>query len=159
MKNKESDMLDEILDNLHKDLTEYYSDPKFAKKVKEAKRQIQAHIRKEKMEYTDGYHTFQELYDFRREYNAALFNEWALQGKYNVHKSTKHSDGEECFNGGWFIVQAQLPTGQISNHYEIKYWHEFNVPVKDNADEWDGHASRDVLVRLRQLNGEKGGKL
>jgi hypothetical protein len=31
-----------------------------------------------------------------------------------------HSDGTQCFNGQWFIVVAQLPTGQISNHYNIK---------------------------------------
>ncbi len=26
---------------------------------------------------SDGYHTFNELYEFRKMYNAALFNEWA----------------------------------------------------------------------------------
>ena len=26
---------------------------------------------------SDGYHTFAELYEFRKAYNAALFNEWA----------------------------------------------------------------------------------
>ena len=25
---------------------------------------------------SDGYHTFDELYEFRKMYNAALFNEW-----------------------------------------------------------------------------------
>jgi hypothetical protein len=62
---------------------------------------------------SDGYHTFKELYEFRLLYNASLFNEWALSNKYDVHKSKKHSDGLECFGGGWFIVMAELPTGQI----------------------------------------------
>jgi hypothetical protein len=54
-------------------------------------------------------------------YNAAFFNELA-KGDIKVCKSYKHYDGEECFGGGWFIVMAELPTGQISNHYENRYW-------------------------------------
>ena len=30
---------------------------------------------------SDGYHTFKELYEFRKAYNVALFNEWASQVK------------------------------------------------------------------------------
>ena len=101
-------------------------------------------------EVSDGYHTFNELYEFRKVYNAALFNEWAKSGKYSVHKSHKHHDGEECFGGGWFIVVAVLPEGQISNHYENKDWDLFNVPECDAAQfEFDGHTSHDVLNRLK----------
>lgn len=103
-------------------------------------------------ETSDGYHTFNELYEFRKLYNAALFNEWASQGKYNVHKSTKHHDGEGCFGGGWFIVMATLPTGQISNHYEMKDWDLFNIPERDMADEWDGHTTKDVIDRLKAIS-------
>ena len=71
---------------------------------------------------SDGFHTFEELYEFRKVYNAALFNEWYRCGIYSVHKSKKHGDGEECFGGGWFIVMATTPDGQISNHYEMKDW-------------------------------------
>ena len=46
---------------------------------------------------SDGYHTFSELYEFRKMYNALLFNEWYKQGKYQVHKSWRHHDGEKCF--------------------------------------------------------------
>jgi hypothetical protein len=53
---------------------------------------------------SDGYHTFNELYDFRMSYNAALFNEWAESGKHFVHKSYRHHDGELCFGGGRFVV-------------------------------------------------------
>ena len=38
-------------------------------------------------EVSDGYHTFNELYEYRLLYNAALFNELAKQGLYDVHKS------------------------------------------------------------------------
>lgn len=100
-------------------------------------------------ETSDGYHTFNELYEFRKVFNAALFNEWQRQDKYMVHKSKKHSDGELCFGGGWFIVMAQLPTGQISNHYELKDWDLFQIDELERAAEWDGHTAQDVVKRLR----------
>lgn len=101
---------------------------------------------------SDGYHTFDELYDCRRTYNALLFNEWAKDERYEVHKSTKHFDDELCFGGGWFIVAAELPTGQISNHYEMKYWDQFNIPARYKAaKEWDGHTPQDALNRMADL--------
>ena len=123
---------------------------------------------------SDGYHTFNELYEFRKTYNAALFNEWAgdydffqkmkilhpeirlaaenYNEKYNVHKSWKHNDGELCFGGGWFIVSAMLPTGLISNHYKAEDWDLFRVPEVEKAlYEFDGHTSEDVLNRLKKL--------
>lgn len=103
---------------------------------------------------SDGFHTFNELYEFRLLYNAALFNEWAKKPFIKVQKSFKHSDGELCFGGGWFIVLAELPTGQISNHYENKYWDLFwNVPEVEIANEYDGHTSEDVLDRLKIFIG------
>lgn len=115
---------------------------------------------------SDGYHTFDELYEFRKVYNAALFNHWnttelidrfgtkhEITPLFHVHKSWKHHDGELCFGGGWFIVVAMLPTGQISNHYEAKDWDLFKVPEVEKAlFEFDGHSSNDVLERLKQLN-------
>lgn len=101
---------------------------------------------------SDGYHTFRELYDFRKMYNAALFNEWAVQGKYRVHKSKRHHDGEECFGGGWFIVVALLPGGQISNHYKLSDWDLFRLPEAEKAMfEYDGHTGADTLERLRSI--------
>ena len=70
---------------------------------------------------------------------------------YDVHKSKKHSDGEECFGGGWFVVMAELPTGQISNHYPMKDWDLFHIPEKEKANKWDGHTSQDVAERIRKF--------
>lgn len=95
---------------------------------------------------SDGYHTFNELYNYRMLYNAAFFN--SLNGKFNVHKSMRHSDGELCFGGGWFIVMANLPTGQISNHYKLKYWNLFKIPEKEKALEWDSHTPQEAAKRL-----------
>jgi hypothetical protein len=104
---------------------------------------------------SDGYHTFNELYDYRRVYNAALFNEWASQGKYDVHKSWKHSDGEDCFGGGWFIVVAELPTGQVSNHYEGQYWDNFVIPSRNIANKYDGHTPKQALSRITELKAQQ----
>lgn len=120
--------------------------------LKQINREIQK--LKNKDQVSDGYHTFNELYEFRKIYNACLFNEWAKQGKYDVHKSTRHSDGELCFGGGWFIVVAQLPTGQISNHYELKDWDLFDIQEREKADKWDGHTAQDVLVRLKNFKNK-----
>lgn len=101
---------------------------------------------------SDGYHTFKELYEFRLLYNAALFNEFAKQGLYNVQKSIRHSDGELCFGGGWFVVICELPTGQITNHYELKDWGKFKCLEVGKANiEFDGHDANDVVTRLSEF--------
>ena len=97
---------------------------------------------------SDGYHTFGELYDYRLAYNALLFNEFAAQGLYDVHKAKRHSSGEECFGGGWFVVTANLPTGQVSNHYKLEHWNKFHIPERDLGAEWDGHTPDVALKRL-----------
>lgn len=101
---------------------------------------------------SDGYHTFGDLYEIRKAYNVALFNEWAEQGKYNVHKSIRHHSEELCFGGGWFIVVAILPEGQISNHYKMEDWDLFKIPEARRAMvEFDGHTTNDVIERLINL--------
>lgn len=103
-------------------------------------------------ETSDGYHTFNELYDFRKTYNALLFNQWADLGLYDVHKAKKHYDGEDCFGGGWFVVFAMLPTGQITNHYELSDWDIFDIPEEPKVKiEFDGHTPQDVLKRMKDL--------
>jgi len=100
-------------------------------------------------ETSDGYHTFSELYEYRRVYNAQLFNIWAHNGMFDVHKSKRHSDGEKCFGGDWFIVVAEMPEGQISNHYEMEFWEEFIIPEKEFANHYDGHTPKQALERLK----------
>ena len=111
-------------------------------------------------EFSDGYHTFNELYYYRLLYNAAFFNDMAFYDNwagrswhvdFDVHKSKKHSDGEDCFGGGWFIVMAELPTGQVSNHYEMKYWDYFKIPEKEKANVWDGHTPQEAAERLKKF--------
>lgn len=100
---------------------------------------------------SDTYHTFEELYEIRKAYNVALFNLLTDTGMFPVVKSYKHSDGELCFGGGWFIVMAILPTGQISNHYENSDWNLFRCEEVDLPPVWDGHTTEDVIKRLKSL--------
>ena len=94
----------------------------------------------------------EELYDFRLTYNALLFNEWAENQKYEVYKSRRHSDGELCFDGEYFIVVANLPTGQVTNHYHIRHWDMFKINEYEKVKEdFDGHTPSDVIERLQQV--------
>lgn len=98
-------------------------------------------------EASDGYHTHNELYRYRMLYNAHATVGWVAQG-IPVVKSWRHADGELCFGGGWFIVTATLPTGQVSNHYEAKHWDLFDVPEVVLPPVWDGHTPEDAADRL-----------
>lgn len=126
-------------------------------------RRVSIHLRPDEMEQlSDGYHTFAELYRFRMLYHAAFVNALAQHandtrfgdGQRTV-KSWKHSDGEPCFGGGWFIVVTHLwdavdgkPSGQISNHYPAADWDLFKVPEVEEAPMFDGHTPADVLDRI-----------
>ena len=99
----------------------------------------------------DEHHSVRELYDYRMAYNSLLFNQWARDGKYEVHKSWRHGDGEKCFGGGWFIVSATTPYGQVTNHYSSEHWSRFHVPIRERAAEWDGHTPQQALDRLIRL--------
>jgi hypothetical protein len=100
---------------------------------------------------SDGYHTFKELYRYRKLYNAGFFNMLAAHTEVPVVKSWRHNDGKECFGGSWFIVVANLPTGQVSNHYEAKDWHLFSIPEVERAPEWDGHDPNEAADRIEKF--------
>jgi len=99
---------------------------------------------------SDGHHTHRELYDYRMLYNAHAAQGWLAMG-IPVVKSRHHSDGEPCFGGGWFIVVAMLPSGQVSNHYRDEHWDLFDVPEVDLPPEYDGHTPAIAAERLRTI--------
>lgn len=104
-------------------------------------------------ELSYGMHTHQELYAYRAAYNAMAFNLAAQCGAFPVVKSWRHADGKLCFGGGWFIVVASLPQGQVANHYKNSEWNRFRVPSVDRAPEWDGHSAQEGLRRLQAWLG------
>ena len=92
---------------------------------------------------SDGYHTFDELYDHRHALFVTLMNSHPELS----WKSRQHEDGT-MFAGDWFIAGMNLPSGDISYHLEGRFWEMARVQALDFAPAWDGHTAADVLVRL-----------
>lgn len=95
---------------------------------------------------SDGFHTFNDLYEQRMYLFAALVK----THKDKAWKSMRHEDGEMCFGGDWFIVGIDTPAGSYTYHYGIKYWDVFDCQILKTAKHWDGHTEKDV-TRLLSL--------
>ena len=98
-------------------------------------------------EVSDGFHTFNGLYEQRMILFAALVKAY----KDKAWKSYRHEDGEYCFGGGWFIVGIDTPEGSYTYHYENKYWDMFDCVDLPRAKHWDGHTEEDAETRLMSL--------
>lgn len=101
-------------------------------------------------EVSDGFHTFNGLYEQRMILFAALVKAY----KNKAWKSYRHEDGEYCFGGGWFIVGIDTPEGSYTYHYENKYWEMFDCIELPRGKHWDGHTEEDAETRLMSLNPE-----
>ena len=99
-------------------------------------------------ELSDGFHTFNSLYEQRMILFAALVKAY----KDKAWKSYRHEDGEYCFGGGWFIVGIDTPEGSYTYHYENKYWDMFDCVDLPRAKHWDGHTEADAETRLMSLD-------
>ena len=100
---------------------------------------------------SDGYHTFDELYDHRITLFIALARMFSRSGEFPVWRSHLHSDGGTF--EGWFVLGIFKEKGdQITYHLPLSRWNEteFAEDLR-RAPEWDGHTSADVLARLRKL--------
>lgn len=102
-------------------------------------------------ELSDGFHTFNGLYEQRMILFAALVKAY----KDKAWKSYRHEDGEYCFGGGWFIVGIDTPEGSYTYHYENKYWNMFDCIDLPRAKHWDGHTEADAETRLMSLEPER----
>ena len=109
----------------------------------------QNYLIKSKGKISDGYHTFNELYNHR----AVLFGLiCSLLPKDKTWKSLKHHDG--TMFDGMFVVGINTEYGQITYHYDIEpYYNTIFAGVRElpNAPEYDGHTPDDVVERLSQL--------
>lgn len=102
-------------------------------------------------ELSDGFHTFNGLYEQRMILFAALVKAY----KDKAWKSYRHEDGEYCFGGGWFIVGIDTPEGSYTYHYENKYWDMFDCADLPRGKHWDGHTEADAETRLMSLRPEQ----
>ena len=95
---------------------------------------------------SDGYHTFNELYDHR----AKLFSVIVRCFKDRAWKSKLHHDG--TMYEGMFIVGIETSQGQSTYHYDIDpYWNVFDCKELARAPEWDGHTSEQAISRIASL--------
>ena len=95
---------------------------------------------------SDGYHTFDELYEHR----ALLFLALMKARPELAWRARRHADGSG--EEGWWIGGLRLPAGEITYHLPDALWPLLDgVPLetRERAPAWDGHASADVLARLR----------
>lgn len=120
----------------------------FAQKEKAEGAALVAALRRAEIsgDTSDGYHTFNELYDHR----AKLFSVIVRNYPELCWKSKKHHDG--TMYGGMFIVGINTAEGQASYHYDIDpYWPIFDCQELDRAPEWDGHTPQQAIDRIANL--------
>lgn len=110
---------------------------------------------------SDGYHTFDELYDHRITLYIAMCRNLQgferhdssayLKGGKRVWRSRLHSDGSSF--DGWFVLGINRAEGkQITYHLPVSRWSECDfAETLERAPEYDGHSSEDVLERLKAL--------
>ena len=102
---------------------------------------------------SDGYHTFEELYDHRH----ALFALLCVVGRHELRpwKSKLHSDG--TMFDGWFIAGLEFGTEQITYHFPAQMWGNVDAQVMERAPAWDGHTPNEVVKRLLAWAWDLGG--
>lgn len=100
---------------------------------------------------SDGYHSFDELYEHRYRLYIALCNQIKLSNKAEVWRSKKHLDG--TMFDDMFIMGISSEAGKmITYHLPLSMWEATNfAKTLPNAYEWDGHTSDDVLERLGMI--------
>ncbi len=96
--------------------------------------------------------TLNELYEHRVQLFIALCKIIRRGWNNRVWRSKLHSNGTNF--EGWFVLGIdKTKDSQINYHLPMSKWEETNfAETLDNAPEWDGHTSNDVLERLKRLN-------
>lgn len=86
---------------------------------------------------SDGYHTFDELYQHRQLLYFAFARFSGFKCRWKPHYP------------GWPVLFVEIPSQQISYHFEERWLPLVkSFATEDNSIEWDGHTSDDVLRRL-----------
>ena len=88
---------------------------------------------------SDGYHTFNELYDHR----CLLWINYCLLNMDKCYLVPNHFDG-------WFLLGMKTAWGQISYHCPNKFYGMVGN-FKIEHPEFDGHTPQDVINRLESL--------
>jgi hypothetical protein len=95
---------------------------------------------------SDGFHTFDELYDHRNH----LFIVLLRMTPAHAWRSRFHHDGTGF--PGWFIAGTKISGKDITYHLPENLWDivgDQPVITLQRAPAWDGHTSTDVIERIR----------
>lgn len=99
---------------------------------------------------SDGYHTFDELYEHR----CLLYLTWLVEEKLRGIKRDVFFLPDHF--EGWDLVATNLGRDQISYHVPAKYRRilERHFTRNDRLESlWDGHTAQDVTERMeRRIN-------
>jgi len=96
-------------------------------------------------EIKDYSHSMGDLYYHRMLLTRALLH----SHKEKAWKSKKHDDGEMI--PGFFIVGLTTKDGDITYHYEEKYWDLFEVQELKKAPSWDGIVGGSLQRLLKEF--------
>lgn len=90
---------------------------------------------------SDGYHSFDDLYDHRMVLTAALFRNVPFTWKSKIHEDGTMFDGD-------FIVGVTTPDGFATYHYGLEHWDKFRLPELPHAPVFDGHTPEQAMARI-----------
>jgi len=104
---------------------------------------------------SDGYHTFDELYELRNLLFIALMKAYPDKSwrAYNHYDRTIHKRWFIAGHEGWFIAGINLDGKNITCYLPMEMWELLNdsgVKTLRDAPKWDGHTPKDVISRLRK---------
>lgn len=94
---------------------------------------------------SDGYHTFDELYEHR----CILFVALMKTNPEISWRANNHEDGSSF--EGWFVAGMHLPSGDITYHLPQDMWallDRAGIKTTNTAPKWDGHTAGAVVKRL-----------
>jgi hypothetical protein len=106
----------------------------------------------ERGKLSDGYHTFDELYDHRIRLYLTLCKMLHEYTEHDVWCSDTHSDGSKIDD--WVLLGINTNEGeQISYHIPDSYLPEVATFSRyvNKSPKFDEHTSEDVLLRLQKL--------
>lgn len=105
---------------------------------------------------SDGYHTFDELYDHRITLWIALCKiaqtrDTCVWQTHTWRSQAHHPDDQEMYDG-WFVLGMGSEGFQMSYHLPLSRWEECDfAETLATAPKWDGHTPLDVINRLKAL--------
>ena len=94
---------------------------------------------------SDGYHTFDELYEHRH---------WLFLHFLNIHNEIAFKTRRDHQGGiiaGWFIAGIDTDFGQITYHLPDRLWSRLDVEIIPQNSNYDGHTSQEIISRLGQV--------